>query len=122
MFFRKLKKENEELKKKIDDMSIRNMELETNSSEYIYSKLYSENIKLEQELSQVKMKMYALEAQLKRYKKITMLSKGLSGFSKSDFTEEEMKQLITLCHPDKHGNSELSNRVTSKLNAMRRQK
>jgi len=28
------------------------------------------------------------------------------------FSKSELKDLLTLCHPDKHGNSELSNRLT----------
>lgn len=35
------------------------------------------------------------------------------------FTKEEIKLLIKLCHPDKHGNSEEANRITSKLLRLR---
>jgi len=34
--------------------------------------------------------------------------------------ERELKDLLMLCHPDRHGNSELSNRITRKINELRR--
>lgn len=36
------------------------------------------------------------------------------------FTQEEIKTLISLCHPDRHGNSERSNTITSRLLGMRK--
>lgn len=38
------------------------------------------------------------------------------------FTEEDFRDIIKLCHPDKHGGSQLSQRVTTKLLLMRKQK
>ncbi len=53
----------------------------------------------------------------------SFLNSGRSTFTtvveKSPFTPEEMKQLIILCHPDKHGGSELATEVTKKLLSLR---
>ena len=38
----------------------------------------------------------------------------------NQFTEKEIKQLISLCHPDKHGNSKSSSEITKKLLDMRK--
>ena len=35
------------------------------------------------------------------------------------FTQEELKKLITLCHPDKHGGSKIAEEMTAKLLEMR---
>lgn len=35
------------------------------------------------------------------------------------FTAEELRELVQLCHPDKHGGKESANRLTVKLNALR---
>lgn len=40
--------------------------------------------------------------------------------SSSQFSEEELKQLIRLCHPDKHGGSAAATKITQKLLALRR--
>lgn len=36
------------------------------------------------------------------------------------FTDEEIKVLISLCHPDRHGGKESATRMTTKLLQMRR--
>lgn len=36
------------------------------------------------------------------------------------FTPEEIKTLITLCHPDKHGGKESAQRITQKLLSLRK--
>lgn len=38
----------------------------------------------------------------------------------NSFTEEELLQLIKLCHPDKHNGDSEANEITRKLIAMRR--
>lgn len=38
---------------------------------------------------------------------------------KQQFSQDDIFNLIKLCHPDKHGNSELANEMTKKLFAMR---
>lgn len=49
-------------------------------------------------------------------------SKGGEAFldSKVQFTEQEMRQLAILCHPDKHGNSEVSVKLTKKIMELRK--
>lgn len=39
----------------------------------------------------------------------------------AQFTKNDLQKLIMLCHPDKHGNSELANKATSKLIHLRNQ-
>lgn len=38
----------------------------------------------------------------------------------SQFTEDEIKTLITLCHPDKHGGKDSAHRMTQKLLQLRK--
>jgi hypothetical protein len=38
----------------------------------------------------------------------------------TQFTDQELKRLIQLCHPDKHNSSQLSVEMTQKLNQMRK--
>lgn len=33
----------------------------------------------------------------------------------SQFSQEELKRLVSLCHPDKHSNSKAANEMTAKL-------
>jgi len=35
------------------------------------------------------------------------------------FTDKELKDLLMLCHPDKHNNASLAQAVTQKINALR---
>lgn len=35
------------------------------------------------------------------------------------FSQEELKRLILLCHPDKHGGKEIAVEMTKKLNSLR---
>lgn len=37
----------------------------------------------------------------------------------AQFTAQELKELVQLCHPDKHGGKESAQRLTAKLNALR---
>jgi hypothetical protein len=46
-------------------------------------------------------------------------AKGGRTFLDNGFSQEEIKQLILLCHPDKHGNSSISNEITCKLLKLR---
>lgn len=39
-----------------------------------------------------------------------------------NFSDDLIKQLLQLCHPDKHGNSSLSNEVTKWLLSQRKQR
>jgi hypothetical protein len=36
------------------------------------------------------------------------------------FTKDELRQLIALCHPDKHGGSQAANDITAKLLSLRK--
>jgi hypothetical protein len=40
---------------------------------------------------------------------------------RGQFDADELKTLRRLCHPDRHGNSEASNRLTQKINNLLRQ-
>lgn len=39
--------------------------------------------------------------------------------AKPIFNEKELKQLVALCHPDKHGGSKVAEEMTRKLLALR---
>ncbi len=41
-------------------------------------------------------------------------------FKQNQFTQDELRKLIQLCHPDKHEGKPMAHEITSKLNAMRR--
>jgi len=41
--------------------------------------------------------------------------------AEAGFTEGAIKQMIILCHPDRHGNSQTANAITSMLLDLRRQ-
>jgi regulator of replication initiation timing len=43
-----------------------------------------------------------------------------SSSTPSTFTADEVKTLIVLCHPDKHGGSKVANEITAKLIKMRK--
>lgn len=47
------------------------------------------------------------------------LDRGSMGGSKSKFSGQDLKSLITLCHPDKHKGSSLATEITQKLLEMR---
>lgn len=44
----------------------------------------------------------------------------LNGDTKNQFTQEEIKALIRLCHPDRHNGSEASIKITQKLLKLRK--
>lgn len=46
--------------------------------------------------------------------------KSKQSTSVSTFTKQEIKTLIALCHPDKHGNSKTSNDITKRLLELRK--
>lgn len=52
---------------------------------------------------------------VKRAYEISMSELGITG---NGITTDLLKKLKQLCHPDRHGNSELSNSVSSELNKM----
>ncbi len=43
----------------------------------------------------------------------------MSNQQNTQFTPDELRTLLSLCHPDKHGGKESATRVTQKLIAMR---
>ncbi len=43
----------------------------------------------------------------------------LDGASTSQFSQEDLRRLLQLCHPDKHGGSKLAQEMTTKLNRLR---
>lgn len=49
-----------------------------------------------------------------------MVDEFAYGGGGNPFTPEELKVLIGLCHPDKHGGKESANKITQKLLSMRR--
>lgn len=54
---------------------------------------------------------------LKRQSKPSYSTGTSSGVS---FTPDELRRLIQLCHPDKHSGSELAQRMTQRLNQLRK--
>lgn len=59
----------------------------------------------------------ALVSLTAEYEKLTKQIKGATNIG---FTNDEIKKLVFLCHPDKHDNSELATMMTQKLLALRR--
>ncbi len=45
---------------------------------------------------------------------------NLARSQSSAFTDADLKQLIALCHPDKHGGNKVANEITAKLIKMRK--
>lgn len=69
------------------------------------------------EINRLKMELRAKELELQMTKMELFSAKRQQPASRnSQFTPEELKRLRMLCHPDRHGNSELSNKMTKKLN------
>jgi hypothetical protein len=48
------------------------------------------------------------------------IEQGIASSSSNQFTTDEIKTLIRLCHPDKHNGSDSANRITTKLLKMRK--
>ena len=46
-------------------------------------------------------------------------SEFLDGTPTSQFSEDDLRRLLQLCHPDKHGGSKLAQEMTTKLNRLR---
>lgn len=59
----------------------------------------------------------ALVSLTSEYEKLT---KQINGATSIGFTKDEIRKLISLCHPDKHNNSELATMMTQKLLALRK--
>jgi hypothetical protein len=53
------------------------------------------------------------------YKRIALLEDEIR-VARGPFDRETLTKMIMLCHPDKHGNSKVSNEVTRKLLDMRK--
>lgn len=50
----------------------------------------------------------------------TFLKHGTVHSAPQQFGDEDLRRLIQLCHPDKHANSELSQRMTTLLTGLRK--
>lgn len=74
-----------------------------------YNKLRYENVELYMKVLYFQAENKALHRQL--------LEKH---DSTSRFSESDIKRLLQLCHPDKHGGSKMASDMTSKLLAMRK--
>jgi hypothetical protein len=44
---------------------------------------------------------------------------GKTAKAKAQFSDEELRKLLMLCHPDKHGGKAVAEEITKKLLAMR---
>lgn len=83
-----------------------------------------ENFNLRIALKTVEFKYYSL---LKEWNKLINRINALGGESflegkskqSSQFTQDEIRTLIRLCHPDKHAGSAAANEMTQKLLKMR---
>jgi len=71
-------------------------------------KLTDDLLKISKEFEQLKKKQQALDFILEK--------KGMA----ECFTGKDIKCLITLCHPDKHGDKKLAHVMTQKLNKLRK--
>lgn len=76
--------------------------------------------KLQQEKSALMKEWNALVAKINDKGGEAFLEQGVLRPRQSpQFTAEELRELVQLCHPDKHGGKESANRLTTKLNALR---
>lgn len=102
-------------KKLIADLQYSNNKLQVSNV-----KLCVDNMKLTDTLDAYRSRFFAL---LEKHNKLvsTINDKGGQQFldGKPQFTQDEIRTLITLCHPDKHNNKESAKTVTQKLLAMR---
>lgn len=73
------------------------------------TKLINENLVLERSLRHANGMITHLQHQLKAQRSETG----------AQFSPDEIKVLVRLCHPDRHGNSATANSMTQKLNTMK---
>lgn len=90
--------------------------------------LAKENTKLEKIIEKHKVQVEALKKDNHNLKEsINTLKRTIASLQRSSgqhadtrgFSADFLKQLIVLCHPDKHSNSEQANKITAKLNELR---
>lgn len=85
-----------------------------------YSMLEYEYKKVRFELSSTIVKLSTLIREINRKGGQQFLDEGIIPKSKNqNFTLEDVKKLLQLCHPDKHDNKPISTEMTSKLLSIR---
>lgn len=88
------------------------------------SRLESRAEKAEALVRTLKHKVAELEISADIWRKSAQIYQGRGGFGPDnprtdEFSRDELKALIGLCHPDKHNNSPASNALTARLLALR---
>ncbi len=78
---------------------------------HIYIQLVAENNRLRDENTRLRR---MADHESRRYAALA------SSWTSSAFTPADIKTLISLCHPDKHGGSKAANEITAKLIQMRK--
>ena len=101
----------EELRKKDILLYERSIDIYTGIKKYKeMEKYYTSTFDL---MNQEIKKLIAENAELKRKK--TFPSPPLSSLSSYQFSDHEIRQLLSLCHSDKHGGKQMAQEITQKL-------
>jgi hypothetical protein len=82
-----------------------------------YNKLKAEKRQAEIKFENLRLKWNQLVERLNRFGGLTALETAAK--NPPQFSKDEIKKLIALCHPDKHANSPISNEITARLLKMR---
>lgn len=116
-------KEKKQLKKRVEEL-----EAALNTAALRESAILKDVKRAERELSEKSHRLLHLDFEhrrlIARYNNMVkehnqMVDEFAYGGGGNPFTPEELKILIGLCHPDKHGGKESANKMTQKLLSMR---
>ena len=82
-------------------------------------KLRKENTELYRQLNFSRVKSGKLENDIYYLKKKAGAMEGVNGQNSYEFTKEDIKKLLILCHPDKHEGKNIATEITTKLNKLK---
>ena len=85
-----------------------------------FSKAEKEVTKLKKELTEERLRYTKLWLQTMQLSEASKKLLKLYESQESQFTQTEIRLMIRLCHPDKHGNNRDANEITSKLLRLRK--
>lgn len=100
----------------VRDSTHRKLQAEHLKSQTENLSLRMDNIELQRKYSALVKKWNDLVNQVNQAGGEEFLTKKKS----SQFSDEDIKRLLQLCHPDKHGGKQLAVEMTQKLNALRK--